>query len=88
MKIERLILVFKKNGDSLVKEINVDDLKISTIKKIFKPKQDDPNFYKPYQIKKIQYDKLISYKAQLKSYSYSKFDLRSEERRVGKECRL
>ncbi|MEO8150265.1 MAG: hypothetical protein ABI723_21705 [Bacteroidia bacterium] len=75
MKIERVILIFKKTQETVFKEINADGLKLSLIKKLFKAFDDDPNFYRPYKINQIQYDELIKHNPELKLYPCTKFDL-------------
>lgn len=50
MKIERLISWFSKNNEALIGEIAIDTIELDTLKKIFKPKADDPLMYNPYLI--------------------------------------
>ncbi len=74
MKIKRLILVFEKNGNKLVKEIVANDLNEEIIKMIFKSKEDDPDFYHPYLIDESKYKSLIDYEVELRNYPYSDFE--------------
>ncbi len=75
MKIERIILIFKKGAEKLLKEIIVNNLEISIIKKLFKSKDGDPHFYSPYLIEQIQYNNLIKYVPELNEYPSEKFEL-------------
>lgn len=75
MKIERIISVFKKDEDTLVKEIKAKSLTLETIKGLFKVKEDDPDFYGPEKIEKMQYDNLIVYVPELEKYPYEKYEL-------------
>ncbi len=65
-------------------EIKADDLNLSTIKKIFSLKDDDPKLYRPYKVTKKEYDFLVRYKKELESYPVSKFDLYLETYSVKK----
>jgi len=75
MKIERIISVYKINEDKLFKEIEANDIKLSFIKQLFSPLDDDPNFYRPYKIEKRQYDALLKQKKELLMFPCSDFDL-------------
>ena len=75
MKIERIILVFKKTEETVFKEINADDLDFSLLETLFVPFADDPNIYRPYEIGQTQYNELIKYKSELISYPITEFDL-------------
>lgn len=75
MKIERVILIFDKEKENLLKEINADNLDISIIKKLFKETENDPYFYKPYKLEQLEYDEIVKYIPELEAYSYKKFDL-------------
>lgn len=76
MKIERIITVFEKNvGGKFLKEINADVIDIELLRKLFKPIEDDPNFYRPYQITQSEYNELLKFVIQIKLYPTSEYDL-------------
>lgn len=75
MKMERVIFVFEKNEDTLVKEITANSLTVEIIKGLFKAKENDPNFYSPNKIEKMQYDNLIIYVPELEKYPHEKYEL-------------
>ncbi|MBI3518136.1 MAG: hypothetical protein HY062_02095 [Bacteroidetes bacterium] len=69
MKIERLITVFeKKEGGKFFREINVDVINLDLLKKLFKHFDDDPDYYRPYQIEQRQYNELIKYVNEMELY--------------------
>ena len=76
MEIERIITIFeKKENGKFIKEINADSVKLSVLKNLYKPYDDDPNFYRPYHIEQNHYNELINYIEELKNYPYSNYDL-------------
>jgi hypothetical protein len=76
MKIERNILVFEKSGDEkLLEEINADKLTIDILKTIIVPLNDDPNFYRPYNIEELQYAVIVKHIPELKAYPCNEFYL-------------
>jgi hypothetical protein len=84
MKIERCISIYKKTGkEEFVKEINADNIDISILKSIFIPFDDDPNFYRPYNIKESQYSILAKYIPELTFYSLDMFDIEIEAYNIG-----
>ncbi len=50
MKVTRIIDVFDKKSEKLVKDININSVSLETLKEIFNPPEDDPLMYNPYWI--------------------------------------
>jgi hypothetical protein len=76
MKIERIITVFEKSdGGRFLKEINADVIDLELLRKLFEPFDDDPNFYRPFQINEREYKELINYVDEIKLYSSLDYDL-------------
>lgn len=76
MKIERIITVFEKCDDGkFLNEINADAVDIELLRKLFKPFDDDPNFYRPFQITEKEYKELINYVDEIKLYPILNYDL-------------
>jgi hypothetical protein len=75
MNIERVIFVFNKNNDTLVKEVNADKLKIELVKTLFSEVAGDPNFYSPFKIEDKQYFEIAKEIDELLLYSYKEFDI-------------
>lgn len=76
MKIERIITIFEKVENGIfIKELNADNVNVSILKKLYKPYDDDPDFYRPYHIEQNQYDELIKYVEELKNYPSLNYDL-------------
>jgi hypothetical protein len=75
MKVQRIILVFKKEEEAAFKEIKADVLEFDLIKKLFTPMEDDPFIYRPYAINEFQYLELMKKVPELKDYPIAKFDL-------------
>ncbi len=61
MKTERIIAVYEKSGDRLIKEIDAGNLDKTLIQSLFIAYDDDPEYYGAYQIGAKQYDKLTEY---------------------------
>ncbi len=78
MKIDRSIGIYKKQENSLFKEILINDIDIAILNNIFEQKKNDPNLYEVYPISKAQYLTLTKYKKELASYAYSLFDMYME----------
>lgn len=73
MKIERLISCFDIKTEKLIREYNIDNVDFDTLKKIIKPKKNDPLMYNPYQVKESQInelEKLVNVKFDLDNYIY------------------
>ncbi len=75
MNIERVIFVFSRESDQLLKEINADRIELAVIKKSFRETEDDPNFYKPNKIEKLQHIEIAKYVKEIEFYPCSEFDL-------------
>ncbi len=73
MKIIRIINIFERNGEKLIKEIDANDLELAIIQKLFTPFDDDPLFYRPYELNQVQYDELSKIKTELIDYPLEKF---------------
>lgn len=58
MDVTRVIVVYDKLTEEFVKEINVDFIEFEYLKDIFKPSEDDPSLYKPYDIFSDKSEKL------------------------------
>lgn len=72
MEVERCIVFYDKKTNQFIGEIPIE-IELEKLKKIFKPKKNDPLLYDPYKIEieqKIAIDKLITIKFDLDVYSY------------------
>jgi hypothetical protein len=52
MQLQRFISVFDKANEKMLKEINIDYIPLKILRKIFTTKEDDPQLYDPYSIRK------------------------------------
>jgi hypothetical protein len=73
MKIERLISCFDIKTEKLICEYSIDNVDFDILKKIIKPKKNDPLMYNPYRVKKNQInelEKFVNIKFDLDNYIY------------------
>ncbi|GAB4043111.1 DUF7683 domain-containing protein [Spirosoma litoris] len=73
MKIQRLISWYDKGNDELIGEINVDQIPITYLRKLFNPPGKDPLLYNPYTIRQYQANRLVEWVTidfKLDKYSY------------------
>jgi len=54
IRVERSINIYSNSDNSLIKEIDVNQISIEVLKKIVKPKEDDPLLYDGYVLDKNQ----------------------------------
>ncbi len=58
MEITRLISVYDKQTQELLKEYNIDFIKFDTLKKMFNPPDDDPLMYNFYWVEESQLEEM------------------------------
>lgn len=71
--IERIISVFSKKDENLVKEINIDHINLEVLQDIFKPKADDYELRYVYQIgiaEALHFKKIIEIEFDFDKYVY------------------
>lgn len=75
MNIHRIISIYEKHGERLIKEIDANKLDLEFIKMIFIHFDGDANFYRPYKLDKLQYDYILSRLKELGEFSFQKYEI-------------
>ena len=61
MEVERLISIFDKRTEKIIKEVNIDSISSLILKDIFSSREGDPDLYDPYSIDNFQLRELNNY---------------------------
>jgi hypothetical protein len=73
MSVKRVINIFNKTTEELIREVHIDFISLENLKEIFKAKPDDPFLYDSYPIEQDEKRRLTKYLSGNLLFDFSKF---------------
>lgn len=73
IRVERTVNIYLKNGDELIKEINVDFIPFDKLSEIVTPRKDDPLLYDGYELNEKQIEAINSFRNKIVDPDFSQY---------------
>ena len=75
MDVNRIIAVYEKIGERLIKEIDINCISVNVLITIITTDEGDTDLYKVYKITKLQYQKLVEIVPELSKVEFKNADI-------------